>query len=265
MSTVTRRSSFAAIPNAMMRDERLSIEARGLLALMMGMGSKWTFRSKDLIRRCGVGREKYQRMVRELRDAGYLEMVRIQGSENGKFDGWDYIIHDEPESLKTRPSVKPTDGKPDHLRIPTSKNTNKEEPLTPKGELSLFSENEQQESQPDRSEIPNSEKEKPTKEKLDCDFAQFWLAYPKKAGKPAARKAWDKAIKKDPPGKIIAAADRYAKWLKEPLKPGEFRPHPKHPQGWLNDERWNDPELQEAAERPLTPMQRRARALTAGY
>nr|WP_162947031.1 hypothetical protein [Ruegeria sp. EL01] len=70
-------------------------------------------------------------------------------------------------------------------------------------------------------------------------FDEFWSAFPKKAGKDAARKAWAKAIKRETPDRIIAAAKKYAEWLVNP-KPGEFRPSPKYPQGWLNDGRWDE-------------------------
>ena len=128
MITAKRKSGFAAIPNAAMRDETISIEARGMLALMMGMGENWTFRSKDLQKRCGVGREKYQRMIRELKTAGYLTIEAIR-DESGLMDGHNYYIHDEPpqtdtESLKTRPSESGIDGKPSRLRKPTTINTN---------------------------------------------------------------------------------------------------------------------------------------------
>ena len=82
-------------------------------------------------------------------------------------------------------------------------------------------------------------------------FEDFWRACPKKVGKPAARKAWDKAIKKADPELIIRKVELYAKWLSE-AKPGEFRPIPKHPQGWLNDERWNDEELRDPVRRPVS-------------
>ena len=128
MITAKRKSGFAAIPNAAMRDETISIEARGMLALMMGMGENWTFRAKDLQKRCGVGKEKYQRMIRELKVAGYLE-VQASNTEKGLLDGYDYIIHDEPiqsvtGSLENRQPVEAVGGKPSHLRKPTTINTN---------------------------------------------------------------------------------------------------------------------------------------------
>lgn len=85
-------------------------------------------------------------------------------------------------------------------------------------------------------------------------FERFWKEYPKKAGKPAALKAFTKAIKKTDPEQIIAGARKYATWLKT-AKPGEFRPAVKYPQGWLNDERWNDDEIQGTG-RPMTYAQK---------
>lgn len=76
-------------------------------------------------------------------------------------------------------------------------------------------------------------------------FDEFWKAYPKKAGKPAAQKAWVKAVKKVDPEKIISAAKVYAR--SEAVDRGFV----KFPQGWLNDERFNDPELQPVAVAPL--------------
>lgn len=69
-------------------------------------------------------------------------------------------------------------------------------------------------------------------------FDEFWKAFPKKAGKPAALKAWQKAVRKTDPGKIIAAARVYAG--SETVQRGFV----KYPQGWLNEERFNDPDLQ---------------------
>jgi len=85
-----------------------------------------------------------------------------------------------------------------------------------------------------------SEDPEPTKKDR---FSDFWRVYPKKAGKPAAQRAFDKAVKAGiDPQAIIDGAKRYARWLNE-AGPGEFRPHAKHPQGWITDERWTDSDL----------------------
>lgn len=79
-------------------------------------------------------------------------------------------------------------------------------------------------------------------------FDEFWKVYPKKAGKPAAHKAWVKAVKCHDPAKIIAAAKVYAG------SDNVARGFAKHPQGWLNDERFNDADLQPPPPRQAQPF-----------
>ena len=69
----------------------------------------------------------------------------------------------------------------------------------------------------------------------DLEFLRFWDAFPQKSGKPAAFKAWLAALARGAdPEVIIAAAAAYRD---DPARnPGKT----KYPQGWLNDERYND-------------------------
>lgn len=69
------------------------------------------------------------------------------------------------------------------------------------------------------------------------EFDSFWKAYPRKASKGAARKAWIKAVVKVDPQVIINAAHRLAS---DPNREPQFTPHAAT---WLNDERWDDEPL----------------------
>jgi len=63
---------------------------------------------------------------------------------------------------------------------------------------------------------------------VDATFNEFWDAYPKKADKIAAKKAYAKAIKSGAtPESLAAAAARYARSIEDP----KFT---KHPATWLN-------------------------------
>lgn len=89
-------------------------------------------------------------------------------------------------------------------------------------------------------------------------FDQFWEWYPRKVGKEAARKAWDKARTKTDQQHIIDGIERYRL---DPNLPGkEFIPHPAT---WLNDGRWDDEPLPERGQqqRPNAAQSR----LQAGY
>lgn len=66
-------------------------------------------------------------------------------------------------------------------------------------------------------------------------FDDFWAIYPRKVAKGAARKAWDKAVKRAPPDTIIAGTRAYAD-----ARQGQDAQYTAHPASWLNAERWTD-------------------------
>lgn len=67
-------------------------------------------------------------------------------------------------------------------------------------------------------------------------FDAFWSAYPRKVGKGAARKAWEKITRTVDPAVIVAGLTRQARSLTDAHERG-YCPHPST---WLNQERWAD-------------------------
>ncbi len=65
-------------------------------------------------------------------------------------------------------------------------------------------------------------------------FDAFWLAYPSKVGKGAARTAWGRAVRKATPTEIIDGVVRYCST--ERVRAGYVA----NPATWLNQERWTD-------------------------
>ena len=68
-------------------------------------------------------------------------------------------------------------------------------------------------------------------------FDAFWRAYPRREGKGAARRAWDKAIRRTRAEDIIAGAMRYA------ADPNRVDAFTAHASTWLNADRWTDEPL----------------------
>lgn len=69
-------------------------------------------------------------------------------------------------------------------------------------------------------------------------FEEFWGVYPKKVGKGAARKAWEKIRpSEDLVRKIISAVERYQETAQWQRDGGQYIPNPAT---WLNQERWED-------------------------
>lgn len=76
------------------------------------------------------------------------------------------------------------------------------------------------------------------KEAPEVTFEQFWAAYPKKVGKGAAKKSWEKIHPdRELRQRILSAVARDTKTEQWQKAGGQYIPHPAT---WLNQERWED-------------------------
>jgi len=74
------------------------------------------------------------------------------------------------------------------------------------------------------------------------DFDTFWAAYPRKVGKIAGKKAFDKALKLTTLEQLLKGIEVLR--IETKGKGIEFTPHPTT---WLNDGRWDDEPKQQQA------------------
>lgn len=97
---------------------------------------------------------------------------------------------------------------------------------------------------------------------LDALFDEFWKAYPRKANKPAAKKAFKRiSPSRELLDKMLAAISWFKRSPEWAQDSGQFIPYPS---SWLNGERWNDMEQggtdsEDAARRPEMPLERAKR------
>lgn len=83
-------------------------------------------------------------------------------------------------------------------------------------------------------------------------FEAFWKAYPRKVGKLAAFRAYQRAVKlmgPEPHPRLLEAASRYAKACV-----GKEEQYIAHAQTWLNQGRWGDEPTSVAAKPSYVPM-----------
>ena len=69
------RAQFTIVPNAIFLDERLSIEAKGVLGYLLSRPHSWQVRLDHVGRTLRIGRKKLQRVFRELIGAGYVTIA----------------------------------------------------------------------------------------------------------------------------------------------------------------------------------------------
>ncbi|KQW62873.1 MULTISPECIES: hypothetical protein [unclassified Ensifer] len=92
-----RNARYAAIPNHVFEDARLSMEARWLLGYLLSKPDNWTVVIGDIIKKGSCGRDKARKMIAELVEFGYAE--REQQRDDGKFGSSVLVIFDEPRNM----------------------------------------------------------------------------------------------------------------------------------------------------------------------
>lgn len=122
---------FTQIPNAWLRDSRLSLKAIGLLAQILSHQSGWSMSIRLLAKQNGTGLGTIKSAAEELEKYGYLKRSEYQShAEDGTFAGFSWITCDpEPvdnpvdKTFQNRTGVpKPQRGEMEHKEEQLIKN-----------------------------------------------------------------------------------------------------------------------------------------------
>lgn len=124
MTVITRQRSenFAIIPNAVAEDSRLSFEARGLHLYLLAKPNNWKVRIADIQKAGNIGRDKAYRLIKELREAGYIT-VDVRRDASQRVIEYNYIVYDCAV--------------PDRLPLPEKPEAGAPVPENPEAELPL--------------------------------------------------------------------------------------------------------------------------------
>ena len=112
-----KRKSFAQVSNYALMDKNLSLKAKGLYAMIESYISipDFTLYKDFLIKNSSDGERSFDSAWKELKEAGYLKVFKMQASKQSSQDNkgtqqvkgfyYEYLLLDEPE---TDEKIKPT-------------------------------------------------------------------------------------------------------------------------------------------------------------
>jgi hypothetical protein len=195
-------SNYTVLPNEIFTSG-LSIEAIGLLSYFLSLPHDWVIYKTQLHTQLNMGRDKVDRIFKELNDKGYLMSVK-EFNNKGQFT-YNHIVYD-----------KPFNGEPIADK-PLTETPHTEKPLT--DNLLLLSTNKKSTKQQ-------------SKEYKDNMFEIFWNLYDNKKDRFAC---YNKFVKLD-----IETINKIIQVVPEYLKTITDKQFQKNPKTWIHNKCWND-------------------------
>lgn len=132
-----RKQRFTVLYKSAIEDKRLPLDARGLLAIMVGLPDGWQYSVKGLAAYVGVSKDTIRRLLEKLEKVGYLTREQTH-DENGHFSGNVYVLQDEAPPLsgnadngEARQREKPSSGFPTQINTKRTKDRKNQTPITP--------------------------------------------------------------------------------------------------------------------------------------
>lgn len=216
-------ANYTELPNIVLTDERISIEARWCLAYLLSKPDNWQVQTANIQNVGNVGKDKAHRLIRELIEAGWISRSAVR-SDNGTFDGYEYVVTDSPSNIPSPcpEAPKPENPVPDNPK-PVNKSLNKDG------------------KRKSTEKVQNTQKDISSVLLFEEDFAEFWAAYPKRTPhanpKHTAHLLYIKTRNdlKVSHETLVNSAKDYALTMA-----GKDPQHVAQAQTWLRQRRWQD-------------------------
>ena len=124
---IERTRDYTVMSNHHLRNEKLSLKAKGLLSMMLSLPENWNYTTRGLAAICKEGVDAIGGALRELETAGYIVRHQLRDRQ-GRISDTEYVIYEQPQPKKPDTPSPDTDApdteKPAELNIEKS-NTQK--------------------------------------------------------------------------------------------------------------------------------------------
>lgn len=94
---VEKNKNYTTISNVFLRDERLSLKAKGFLAMIMSLKDDWDFTIEGFVKITKEGESAIYTAIKELKDFGYCKEEKIR-DEKKRIVSNEYTFYEEPQT-----------------------------------------------------------------------------------------------------------------------------------------------------------------------
>ena len=121
-----KQNPYAQIARSAIQDGFLSWKATGLLTYLLSLPDDWQIYLSDLVKRKTDGMSATRSALKELREAGYIELISTR-DDKGQFIKHEHFVHEEPSPFPLSTIQKSKSG----ILDATNKTINIDEEINP--------------------------------------------------------------------------------------------------------------------------------------
>ena len=119
---IHKEDNYVIVDKAFLLNEKISLKAKGLLALLLSYPDNWQFYEAEIVQHAADKANSLSSGLKELIENGYI-VRKLGKDETGKFKGYEYHIYEKPIT------EKPITEKP-IMENPITENPITEKPIT---------------------------------------------------------------------------------------------------------------------------------------
>lgn len=91
-----KNKNYTVMSNYHLRDKDLSLKAKGMMSIMLGLPDDWDYSINGLETLSADGNKSVRSCLKELEENKYLQRKKIR-NENGTIVDWEYTIYEYPQ------------------------------------------------------------------------------------------------------------------------------------------------------------------------
>ena len=93
---IERTRDYTVMSNHHLRNEKLSLKAKGLLSMMLSLPEDWNYTTRGLAKICKEGVDAIGSALRELETAGYIVRHQLR-DKSWRISDTEYVIYEQPQ------------------------------------------------------------------------------------------------------------------------------------------------------------------------
>ena len=212
---IHKEDNYVIVDKAFLLNEKISLKAKGLLALLLSYPDNWQFYEAEIVQHAADKANSLSSGLKELIENGYI-VRKLGKDETGKFKGYEYHIYEKPIT------EKPITEKP-IMENPITEKPITEKPITEKPitENSVLLNNKDTKNKDTKNK---NTKNKNTKNKntktasspeLASEFKEWYSKYPHPRNEQQTMKNYIKARKTYSAEQLMTALNNYLAEIEE--------------------------------------------------